>query len=591
MRSLLIKTIYCFLVVVIPDLLPANTAPVGNKMPQRLPADTYFYFSIPDFEQAAEQWSNPFMQQLLDDPDVEILKQNFIDEFSKHFQPDQSATDFSLASMIKIPSGEVTLSILKGEENRVGAVFTMEYRDGESSQLLQQLLGVASDKLVKAGAARSIKRFQGTICRCYSLENSRSELDTTPISREVVFFLKDNTLVVSNDFKILGAVLSAWEGDHPNSLAAQKEYQYIFNKCVDENQPSACQWYFNPVDAIQFAINSYSRSEPMLAMVQGALPSLGITNIKAIGGSVVFFTADYQMIAKTLTYVKLPGFGLIDVFHLPPISQQPSAWVSNECISYYSMNWDLDKTFQAVEALYDGFKLSPGAFSKAVENFSLLDDSPKINFKKDYFDHFTGRVQIVNYAPELDSIEYLYDRYRYTFAWDLNNQDAIQKSLLTLMDGKESGVTSRDFKGTTIYEYENRFVLAGFCIKNKTLYISSNAKDLEKVIANTPEEDSLPHNQTFKNLTKSYPEKTSTLWYQRTDTRWKRHPQHVLRKREKNSDIREPSEKDKVLARSTLKVLKYLPVLGGYSIPDDHGFFSVWYAVTEQQSIEAKPAK
>lgn len=576
MRKQLLLSVLCLTQVFFLFGIQSSPAQTTGQMIQRIPADTYFYFTVPNVKTAVKQWTSQSVMQMLEEPALAEFKEEITTNFEKTSQEIEENTGYPLSTIMEVPSGEFSLAVFKTNEDHIGAVATMEYGEGESSVVLKKLLGLAADHLDKAGATRSIKRINGTIFKIYSFEATRPESDRIPLSRDVAYFLKDNTLVIANEVKLLEAVLSDWKGRRSNSLADNKEFQYIFKKCKQEDATAAWHWYLNPIEAIQSTLQIYAQSEPMAGMAQGVLPSLGITNLKATGGSAYFFTKDYEFVAKTFTYVKLPGFGLIDVFHCPAISQQPPWWVTNQCASYYSVNWAIEDAYLAAESLHDGFRVSPGGLAKAIDDYSKQEDSPKIHLKIDVLDTLSGRFQIITDAADNDSLEQLFGRY--TVVLGLKKPDEFRKTMLSLLEWSKSNAKLREFQGTTLYEYSNGFIPAAFCFLDNTFIASTNIKVIEKIIRGDRETDSLVNQKDYKKLTRSFPEKTSTFWYQRMDAQFESLTEFI-EKGNVNLEDEEEARKLNTQLKSFQKLIKYLPVIGGYTIPDDHGFFSTWFAV------------
>lgn len=583
MRKQFLPGLFFLTLIIFFHSVNTHALPASERIARRLPEDTYFYFTIPNFKAATDLWTSPAnqtLQQFLKDPAMAELRDEFQKEYEKASREIQQQTGFALSTILNIPTGEASLAVYRSDSEKFGVVATMEYGEGEESGVLKKLLSAASSYLVDQGGVRSIKRVEGTIFQVYSFENNAIDANQVPLRRELAYFHKDNTLVISNDSTVLEEYCRDWEGRRSNNLAGKKEYQYILQKCALENQTATWKWYMNPVDAIQSSLEIYSRSEPMAGMVQGVLPTLGIANLKAVGGSAYFFTKDYQFVAKTFTYVKLPGFGLIDVFRCPAIPQKPPWWVTNRCMSYYSFNWAIEDAYRAIEALHDGIRVNPGALAKAIDDYAEQEDSPQIHLKKDVLDSLSGRIQIITDATDNDSLEQLFGRY--TIALGLKEPEIFRKVILTLLDWSESTITSREFQGTTLYEYKEGLIPAAFCIVDDTFIASSNIEVIEKVIRHDSETDSLVKQKSYQKLTRSFPEETSTFWFQQSKAQFESLFQFLERNPvnlEENEETQEMRKQLEPRLKMMKHAMKYLPVIGGYSIPDERGFFSTWFAI------------
>ncbi|QDT42917.1 hypothetical protein Pan241w_30120 [Gimesia alba] len=578
MRKSFLLSVFCLTQIFLLPGIQDSAVQASGQMARRIPADSYFYLTMPDIKNLVEQWKKRSVLQMLDEPAFADFNQKLKTNYEKASREIEQKTGYSLATIWDVPSGEVSISAFNTSDDHIGSVALMEYGAGESSVVLKKLLGLAADEMTNGGASRSIKSVRGTIFRIYSFEETRQTPDSSPFARKVAYFLKDNTLVISNDDKLLESILTNWEGRKGDSLADNKEFQYIFNKCAQKDAAASTHWYLNPVGTIQSTLDIYKKSEPMAGMAQGVLPSLGISNLKAVGGSAYFFTRDYEFISKTFTYVKLPGYGLIEIFRCPAVAQQPPWWVSNQCSSYYSFNWAIDDAYQAVESLHDGFRVNPGALAQAIDDYSKQEDSPKIHLKKDILDNLTGRIQIIATQQGEEIAEQLLGRY--TVAVGLKNPEAFQKIMHALLEWNDSKIATREFQGTTLYEYPEGLIPAAFCITDNTLIASTNVKALEKIIRNDRQTDSLVDDPNYKKISQIFPTKTSIISYQRLDTSILA----ITQLFQKNKDSVDIDEDILSQFQDLEGVIKYLPITAGYTVPDDHGFFSV--RVTMKKTAE-----
>ncbi|QGQ29763.1 hypothetical protein [Gimesia maris] len=250
---------------------------------QRLPEDSLFYFSIPDVEVMEEKWAQTSMAEMIRDPAFAGMREDLVKLVEKYSKQFEDETKLGLSNVLSIPSGEFCIAFVKSSEGKFGGLASLEY--GESGETLEKILEKTADAMDKEGARRSIRSISGTkiVIFSFEAEDAADEPVKVPLAKQFSYFLKDKTIVVSNDDKILEAVLANWDGQDQRSLAAKKEYQYIQSKCTDPGAPAVAKWYLNPIGALQSILGVASRVNPQIGMVQGFLPALGITNLKAVG--------------------------------------------------------------------------------------------------------------------------------------------------------------------------------------------------------------------------------------------------------------------------------------------------------------------
>ena len=561
-------------------LLTAQDSYAQNRVQaaQRIPADSLLYFSIPNVETLGDKWSKCSMGQMTYDPAFADLKKDLVKMIEKYSEKFEEETDLSLSNVLSIPSGEVCFAFVKSESGKFGGLAFMEY--GESGKILEKILAKAEEGLDKEGAMRSIVNVDGTKITVYSFgENSEEGPVKIPLEKKFAYFLKDNTFVTSNDDKILESVLAKWDGQDQNVLSGKKEYQYIVNKCMDPTAPAVMQWYINPIGALQSVLSVASQVNPQIGMVQGFLPALGITNLKAVGGASYLATKDYDSISKTFTYVEMPTSGVIDMFKCPAVAQQPPGWVSDKVSSYYSINWGISSAYDSIETLFDGFQGRPGALAAIIDQMADNPDGPKIHAKKDIVDNLSGRIQVATEIEEGEQLDLTKMSGQFTVAFGLKNSDAFQKLIASLTSRDDFPGQTREFQGTTLYEIPGALLStptdAAFCIAENQLFIANDVKQIEKVLRKDRGVGSLVNHPDYKRLSEKFPEKTSVITYQNSDSQI--HALYELLRKNQTSVDMQGLDLSKLPPFTVIK--KYLPISGGYSVPDDQGFFTSSFTV------------
>lgn len=546
---------------------------------QRIPGDSLFYFSIPDVELLEEKWAQSSMAEMVRDPAFADMKKDLVQIVEKYSKQFEAETKLGLSNVLSIPSGEFSIAFVKSDEGKFGGLAFLEY--GESGELVEKILEKTAEGLEKEGAQRTTRSADGTKLIIYSFEKEGDDQGPikVPLAKKFAYFLKDKTFVASNDDKILEAVLARWDGQAQGTLAGKKEYQYILSKCTEENAPAVMNWYMNPIGALQSVLGVASRVNPQVGMIQGFLPALGITQLKAVGGSSYIATRNFDAITKTFTYVEMPTSGIIDIFKCPAIAQQPPAWVSDKVASYYSINWSISGAYDSIETLFDGFQGRPGAMAAIVDQMANNPDGPKIHIKDDIIDNLSGRIQVATEIKEGEQIDLTQMSGQFVVALGLKNSDAFQKIIASLTARDDFPGQAREFQGTTLYQLSGAVLSsptdAAFCIAEGQLFVSNDVKQIESILRKDRGVGSLVNDPNYKRISENFPEKTSIINYQNADAQL--HALYDLIKKNQDQIKVEGVDFSKLPPFSFFQ--KYLPVTGGYTIPDDQGFFSSNYSM------------
>ncbi len=541
---------------------------------QRIPDDSMLYFSIPDVELLEEKWAQSSMAEMVRDPAFADMKKDLIQLVEKYSKLFEAETNLGLSNVLSIPSGEFAIAFVKSDEGKFGGLAFVEY--GESGEIVEKILEKTAEGLDKEGAERTVRSVDGTKITIFSFEKEGDDEGPVkvPLAKKFAYFLKDKTFVASNDDKILEGVLGRWDGQAQGTLSSKKEYQYIIDKCSDADAPAVMHWYMNPIGALQSILGVASRVNPQIGMVQGFLPALGITQLKAVGGSSYVATKNFDAITKTFTYVDQPTSGIIDIFKCPAIAQQPPVWVSDKVSSYYSINWSITGAYDSIETLFDGFQGRPGALAAIIDQMADNPDGPKIHIKKDIVDNLSGRIQIATEIKEGEQIDLTQMSGQFVVALGLKNSDAFQKIIASVTMRDDFPGQAREFQGTTLYQLPAAVLKspadAAFCIAENQLFISNDVKQIESILRKDRGVGSLINNPNYKQIAENFPEKTSIINYQNADAQL--HALYDLIKKNQDQIQVEGLDLSKLPPFSFFQ--KYLPVTGGYTIPDDQGFFS-----------------
>ncbi|MCA9006030.1 MAG: hypothetical protein KDA70_12230, partial [Planctomycetaceae bacterium] len=163
------------------------------------------------------------------------------------------------------------------------------------------------------------------------------------------------------------------------------------------------------------------------------------------------------------------------------------------------------------------------------------------------------------------------------------NSDAFQKIIASLTARDDFPGQAREFQGTTLYELPGAVInsptSAGFCIAENQLFISNDVQQIENVLRKDRGAGSLINNANYKLIAENFPEKTSMITYQNADAQV--HAVYNFIKQNEDQVKIEGLDLSKLPPYSFFQ--KYLPITGGYTIPDDQGFFTSTFSVKKSR--------
>ncbi len=435
---------------------------------------------------------------------------------------------------------------------------------GKSEDLVDQLLVKLEEGLKQENAERKVQDFKNTRIVVYKFPGAAEE--TGPIKPEFSYFVKDTQFVVSNDVSALESVLTNWGGNADRSFAKNEVYTQIMDKCKTDNAEPVIKWFVNPIELVKVGLQVAAEGNPQVMMAMGFLPLLGLNDFRGMGGTADWATDGYESISKSMLYVNQPPQGLLNLFKFPATDLTPPAWVGAESQAFIAANWDVEAAYEAVETLVDTFQ-GAGALDRIIDDFAESEGGPGIHVKKDVLDQLSGRFYMVNQGVE--NLEQAIPKL--AFSIGVRNTKTMQDFVAKLLKMPGVPAKTRDFRGETIVEFDAGQTKVGLCVVNNAIMVATDVALLEQVIRGDRAQQPLVDSPLYKQIVKDFPAKTSILSFQQSDDQMKVIYEAARKGELGQADI--PQEAKDLLSKlpDFEAMQKYLPVSGGYTVPDENG--------------------
>jgi hypothetical protein len=330
---------------------------------------------------------------------------------------------------------------------------------------------------------------------------------------------------------------------------------------------------------VRSALTAAGQTNPQAAFIQGLIPTLGLDKFKGLGGTVEFVTKDFDSISRFLDYFEPPKTGLLKIFEFPTSANTPPKWVSARSSNYMRLNWDVETAYDAIRTLYDNFA-GEDALERMIEQLASAEGGPHVNLKKDVIDQMAGTFRVTSEVTDPDKL----GSERYLVAVELKDEAAFSKTLAAIAKTEGFPGKPRDFQGTTIYEFpvskdedEKEDKDSGpaptpaIAVTHKNLMFTSDVALIERVIREDSTQEALADTPEYQRVARFYPEKTSSISYQRSDVQL-RALYEMLRSGQADQllgDIKIDFSK-----LPPFEVIRpFLTPSGSYMVPDDKGLF------------------
>ena len=572
--------------------LSASLARAADTVPadRRFASDTVGFVSIPDFRQLKSQFQSTSLGKLMKEKALAEFWQQVqksIDEASEGVEKQLGIT---LNELISIPQGEVALGLVRQKNAPISYVLLMDF--GDNGRVVNKLLDRAAKSIEDEGAKRSEEDYQGVSLVIFTQKpevNEKDKDEPPPPPETIVYGIKDSFLLISSSVHAMKETLDQWDGKGNETLADNDVFNYIVERCRDENQkrPSSAVWYLDPIGFLKAMASSAPKLPPAASEMMKALPTLGLDKFKGIGGTLDLSNGDYDSISRTLVYYDTPATGVLALLQFPPKALHPAKWVPADATSYTELNWDIEDAFKAITRMADHFN-GDGWLEKIIEDLADAEEGPRINLKRDVVDQLNGDVVMLTEADVQDPLQ----AERYLVALGVKNPEAMSKTLGALARTPGFPGKPRDFKGATIYEIAPTAqeeqddqkakvapVSAGIALMANHIMVATDVRLIENALRNGGE-DPLAESDSYKHISKFFPDRASSIGFQRSDVQTR--AMYDALRSGKASDIFGENVKFDFSTLPPFDVIKpYLRPSGSYMNPDKRGLFMVNFSLKD----------
>jgi hypothetical protein len=441
------------------------------------PSKTLAYVRVDDTRDMKAKMEATGMGKMMNDPQIAPILGTFYSTFVGQLQGMQDAIGLNLDELLSIPNGELAAALVA---TKTDPAFVLMLEAGDEMPALQVLIERA-EQATDAGGGMLSKKDVGKI---KLLSMGRSDRES------VTYFIDSGVMVLTNRADYAEQLAMVWTGngiDH-KPLSDNRDFTTIMSRCVGtEGERPQVSFFVDPLAMVRELGKSTSGSVAILA----ALKSLGVDGIKGIGGSAIIAPNEFDSIIHGHVLLNPNRQGIMKVIRPKAGPTEPEPWVSDQVISYFTMNWDLAKTFNAIEGIVDTFA-GEGSFNDRF--VKEADRNLGINLRTDIIDGLNDRmslVQVIVPPKKINSQSNVY-------CIHVKNASQMKSEILPKMFEKLKSaggptLTSKLFGDATIYTIESRsedsvegrnirLPQPAVCILDDQLLLSDSLQALEDVI-------------------------------------------------------------------------------------------------------------
>lgn len=381
------------LVVIAFSMVWTNCANAQSMSGPKLVAkDALFYARISDAVSLRERLSETSLGLLVNDPELEPFTQTFYTSFLKGVQELQGTIGLSLDELLLVPNGELTAAVIPTSNGICCCAFVDAKDEAPAVSLMIRKLESQTD----------IAKSSGKVGRLEVVSLSGSFL----WGQSFCYFEDAGYYVFCSDPSYARNLALVWSenGVDHRSIAENPEFSSILSRCtVVEKESPQVVFYCDPIGLLRETMRGQEFSDMIL---NGAV-SLGLDGIKGLGGTATFATKDFDSIFHFHLLIDKARRGVLRALHPKNGSVEPESWVTDNALSYSTINLNIKETLRSVSEICDVFQGQGFVDSQ----FATLDTVLGIDLRKNLLDFATGRISIVqsNVLPKrLNSQSTLY---------------------------------------------------------------------------------------------------------------------------------------------------------------------------------------
>jgi len=349
--------------------------------PHLLPSETLAYVRIANVPELVERFRDTAMGRIAADQQVQPFVGDLYRSAAEAFQVIEDRVGVPLHELLAIPQGELCAALVAAEQGRPQPVAFFDV--GDHLFAAEQVIASAEEALAGQGAMRTTKTIDKTDIVIHTMPGDRQ--------RRIAYFVRDGVIGLSSDEQLLAQVLGVWDGDEVNSLAENRTFTAIMKRSVGfKDEPPQITWYVDPISLAKRATQGTFSAQAGISLITG----LGFNGVKAVGGSLILATDEFDGIFHTHAMLENPRNGVLKMIAFEAGEVTPEPWVPKDAASYASLNWNVDKTYAELTRLYDTFRGEDAWQDQVLEP---VGKRLGIDLEKEVVEALEGRATMVTW--------------------------------------------------------------------------------------------------------------------------------------------------------------------------------------------------
>jgi hypothetical protein len=539
-----------------------------------LPDSTLFFFKVKNVAELRESFKQTSFGHLLADPAMKPIKEDSKVKTEESSKGLKARLGVSLIDLISIPQGGATISVVSSKTDPKLPVALLVSADaGSNAAKMTEVMNKSTEQAKQADAKVGTETFKGLTLHIVQMPKD-GDKPTPPL----IWTNAGSVFHMATDLDALKDVITHADGRN-DSLASVES----FNKTKAKLGDAPVSWFLDINKAIKLAVKTFQAGQAGQNL-EAMLQITGVNGLKAASGTFTFNSGPYDSVSKIYFLAPAPTQGILKLFSMPPTTLRPEPWVPASVASYYTLSWDLDGAYNALNDLVNQFQ--PGMLQVLQQQLVGPNGGEPLDLQKDVFGPLGNRVTVISdYKKPINE-----DSQRFLFGIAVTDVKKFQASLNKIIEISGAAPAKRDFQGTTIYDFKLSGVpgadaggdknplkdgTASVALAKDTLFLSSDPALLESILRGGGA--SLADFPEYLELAKQFPAKASSINYAKSDDDAKASYESIksgefekqFKDNPKLPDLSKFFDKAKMPEFSVFA--KYLAPGGGFGLMEDDG--------------------
>lgn len=557
--------------------LAAVSAPASSGRaadPEKtLPDSTLLFVKVKNVAELRESFKQTGFGQLLADPAMKPLKEDSAARLAESSKDLKAKLGVTLNELLMLPQGAATLAVVSSKADpKIPVALLISADAGSNAEKMALVMDKSTAQAKEANAKVGTESFKGM-----TLHIIQPPKDGDKPAPPLIWTNAGTVFHIGTDLDALKDVLSHADG-RSDSLASVDSFVKSKAKLGD----SPVSWFLDINKAVKLTVKTLQAGQAGQNL-EAMLQILGVNGLKAASGTFGFNAGAYDSVSKVYFLAPSPTLGVLKLFSMPPITLRPEPWVPGNVSTYYTLSWDLDGAFNALNDLVNQFQ--PGMLQVLQQQLLVGPNGGEpIDLQKDIFGPLGNRLTVVtDFKKPINE-----DSQRFLFGIAITDVKKFQASLNKIVEIAGGAPAKRDFQGTTIYDFKLPEMPAGagengplkngtvsLAIAKDTLFLASEPALLESVLRGGA--SSLADFPEFLSVSKQFPAKSSSVNFARSDEGARASYESIksgefekqFKDNPKAPDLSKLFDKSKLPDFSVF--LKYLAPGGGFGLMEDDG--------------------